>query len=223
MKKFGIFFICLALMLSLLVGLNLNTAYALEEGVELKINGRASVEVSPDLAEVYGVIKACSFDGEDAKENANETYSYLENVIRNESSCTLTKEYDYIQPYARDYGYSNDVSVYCFNISIKFEDLSRLKPVLDILGNIENLDLNDINYMVEDNSSYYADALKLAIQNAVEKAEMVNSNEVELLRVEETNNYWCGASKYERLGENINLDNVKISIYANVNAEFITK
>ena len=100
------------------------------------------------------------------------------------------------------------------SLNPKEYDLCRKQATITVNINAGEKDVSTLSF---------ADALKLAIQNAVEKAEMVNSKEVELLRVEETNNYWCGASKYERLGENINLDDIKISIYANVNAEFLTK
>ena len=222
MKKLSLIFIGFILVLTLFSGFNFGNLYALDEGVTLKVSGWASVEVSPNKAEVYGSIKTCSFNTSEAKDLANETFTYLENVIKNESSCEIVKAYDFIQPYGYDCYMDDDVAVYYINVKIKFDNLSRLKPVLEILKNIDDFNLNDINYMVSDNSEYYIDALNKAINNSIEKAQKIHGNDVTMIRVEETNNYWCGASRYERIKDDLSFDDIKISIYANVNAEFVT-
>lgn len=143
-------------------------------GNRLKVFGQGTVYAKPDIAEVGIGIMTENVELEIAqKENAKITEQVLDNIkskgvaskdIQTENYYINVK-YDYIDGKQVFRGYI--VSNY-FKVIIR--DINTVGEVIDAAVKGGANIVNNVSFIVSDTSSYYSEALRLAINNAQKKA-----------------------------------------------------
>lgn len=145
----------------------------------MKINGVGAVKAEADTAIVYiGVITEDKSLEKAQKENAVKSNSVLDNLSKmgvdkksiSTFSYNITPQYDYIEgkQVFRGYKVTN-----IFLVTIK--DLSKIGEIVDssVLAGANYVE--NITFTISDPSKYYATALKLAVKDAIEKAQEIAS------------------------------------------------
>ena len=147
---------------------------------KMNINGKGSVMIKPDIAVVnIGVVT----ENKDLKtaqaENAAKSTAVYNTLIKNNvlekdimtESYTITPEYDYVEgkQIFRDYRVSN-----IFKVTIR--DLSKVGEIIDDAVASGANTVNSIRFTSSNLDFYYRQALNIAIDDAIKKAESIERN-----------------------------------------------
>lgn len=165
-------------------------------GGRLKVFGEGIVNVRPDMAEVVvGIITENAKLEVAQKENANITQQVLENIKSmgvaskdiQTQNYSINVKYDYID--GKQVFRSYEVSNY---LKVLIRDIKTSGAVIDAAVKGGANSINNISFIVSDPSRYYSEALKLAVNDAQNKALAiayklrVNINIVPIQIVEQT-------------------------------------
>lgn len=189
--------------------------------IELVIRAEGSVEVLPDIAEVFIQIEYSDMVKETAEISAFNIFKstkeklinlgIAENLIKNLNSYTYP---------CRD----NSNNDYRSNIYFSFEvtNLDNLANILDELKD-DYLTISSVNYKISDCEKHYLQALQVAISNSFSKAQtLAGSTNVALVKISEDYNYCCNYIYREYNKETIAVDvATPIEITANIQTTYL--
>jgi len=142
-----------------------------------KVFGKGAVTIKPDAAElVIGVITENSQLEIAQEENANKTQQVINSVLRmgllakyiQTENYNIRSNYDYIdgKQVFRDYEVSNNLKILIRNIDLAGE-------IIDTAVKNGANNVSGINFIVSDQSTYYYEALRLAVTDAQNKANVM--------------------------------------------------
>jgi uncharacterized protein len=142
-----------------------------------KVLGKGAVSVKPDVAEVMiGVVKENPQLEVAQEENASVTQQVINSIIRmgvlpkyiQTENYNIRSNYDYIEgkQVFRGYEVSNNIKVLIRNIDLAGE-------IIDAAVKNGANNVSGINFIVSDQSTYYYEALRLAITDAQNKASVM--------------------------------------------------
>lgn len=142
-----------------------------------KVFGKGAVSVKPDSAEVIiGVIKENPQLEVAQEENASVTQQVINSIIRmgvlpkyiQTENYNIRSNYDYIdgKQVFRGYEVSNNIKVLIRNINLAGE-------IIDAAVKNGANNVSGINFIVSDQSIYYYEALRLAVTDAQNKANVM--------------------------------------------------
>lgn len=158
------------------------------------VYGGGKVSAAPDIAYVSIGVESLNSDLQLAVKENNDTImsliTYLkENGIKEED--IKTKRYSVYQKH--DYTYSNKFLGYqaSSTLEIKFRDLDSVSGHITELTSLGANQLGGITFDCEDVTSYYQEALKLAIEDAKAKASTFTDRELEIAKITEECVYTC--------------------------------
>lgn len=143
----------------------------------LKVFGKGAVSVKPDAAEVViGVIKENPQLEVAQEENASVTQQVINSIIRmgvlpkyiQTENYNIRSNYDYVEgkQVFRGYEVSNNIKVLIRNIDLAGEIIDA--AVKNGANNVSGID-----FIVSDQSTYYYEALRLAVTDAQNKASVM--------------------------------------------------
>lgn len=147
---------------------------------KMNLSGKGSIMVKPDIAVVNIGVATENKDLKIAQEeNAEKSTAVYNTLIKNKvaekdimtESYTITPEYDYVEgkQIFRNYKVSN-----IFKVTIR--DLSMVGEVIDDAVNSGANIVNSIVFTASNSEFYYRQALNMAIDDAVKKAESIEKN-----------------------------------------------
>lgn len=200
---------------------------------KMNINGKGSVMVDPDIATVsLGVITENKELKAAQEENAIISTKVLNSLINSgieekdikTETYTINPEYDYVEGKQVFRGYK---VTHTFKVTIK--NLKKIGEIIDsAVASGANV-VNNINFTISNPSIYYRKALNLAIDDAVRKAESMESslaiviNRIPISIIEEGQGYTPIAEKalYSAPAAATPIKEGQIEIIANIKAVFI--
>ncbi len=141
----------------------------------VSVNGEGSVTVTPDIAYIDLGVQTKNADAQKAqKENADKMSAVLDAVKKAGVKADNIKTTGYNIYQTSDYNQNGDVKTeyYVVNniVNLKIEDITAVGKIIDAAAGAGANDVNSIRFTVADDSKYYAEALKLAMQDANSKA-----------------------------------------------------
>ena len=147
---------------------------------KMNINGKGSVMIKPDIAVVSLGVTTENKDLKTAQtENAIKStalYNTLinKNVLEKDimtESYTITPEYDYVEgkQIFRGYRVTN-------TLKVTIRDLSKVGEIIDDAVASGANTVNSIRFTASNSEFYYREALNIAIDDAIKKAESIERN-----------------------------------------------
>lgn len=200
---------------------------------QMNISGKGSVMVTPDIATVsLGVITENKELKVAQEENAVKSTQVVNSLINSgieekdikTEAYTINPEYDYIEGKQVFRGYR---VTHTFKVIIK--NLKKVGEIIDSAVASGANTVSNINFTISNPSIYYKKALNLAIDDAVRKAESMESslkitiNRIPISIVEEGQSYTPIAEKvlYSAPSPVTPIKEGQIEIIANIKAVFI--
>lgn len=169
-KLFLLFTLCLFLS---------DTAFASDtQPSVISINGNGSVQGAPDTATIsLGVITRAQTASEAQNDNALATRKVRDALFAFgiSKSDIQTQNFNFHTEFGRSNGNSNEVIGYVVSntILIKTHDVTSIGEIIDIaLSNGANT-INSLNFLIKDTTDLRNTALKEAIKDAKDKAEII--------------------------------------------------
>lgn len=161
---------------------NIGGSSSLENDKQLNtisVNGDGKVYAKPDMASFsVGVSEtastsAAALDKANAKISEATAILLKDGVDKNDiqtSNYNLYTEYDYSGNYRKVIGQRADIRL---NVKIKSidEKASKVTKAIDDLSKIEKVEINSINFDIENKKAFYTQARELAFAKAKQKAE----------------------------------------------------
>lgn len=158
------------------------------------VYGGGKVTATPDIAYVTIGVESQNSDLQLAVKENNDVVMSLINYLKENGTAEediKTKQYSVYQKH--DYTYSNKFLGYqaSSTLEVKFHDLDNISTHITEMTNLGANKLGGITFDCEDVSSYYQEALKLAIEDAKTKASAFTDRELTIDRVTEECVYTC--------------------------------
>lgn len=160
----------------------------------LSIYGEAEISVAPDYAKIYGVIKKTSSDVEETIKIVDIFAS-----IKNDLIEFGLEEKNIKSLYFNDTATNFDGEIVyraCLDFYVATEDVSSLKEVIELINSQENTTVKSITYELKSDNAY-KEALNLATENALSKAESLIDTEKMQIREIQEECYYCSNSSYK--------------------------
>ena len=158
----------------------------------LSVYGEAEVVVDADVAKVYGVIKKTSSDINETINLVDEFSELKEGIVEIGIASDNVKSlyfYDSAMNFDGDIVYRA-----CLDFYVKTENMDSLKDVIELINSQDNAKVKNISYELTSDDAY-KEALKLATENAISKAEsLFSTDEMEISEIEEECYYYCDSS-----------------------------
>ncbi len=156
--------------------------------------GGGKVSAAPDIAYVTVGVESLNSDLQLAVKENNDTIMSLINYLKEKGIAEediKTKRYSVYQKH--DYTFSDKFLGYqaSSTLEIKFRDLDSIGSHITELTALGANQLGGITFDCEDVSSYYQEALKLAIEDARAKASTFTDRELEIAKITEECVYTC--------------------------------
>lgn len=145
----------------------------------VEVYGSATIEVEPDIAYINIGVNTEN-DDPSAAQKINKTK--MDKIIKALKDEGLTDEELKTLNYSiqKSYNYPNEGEreeyyVVSNTLKITIHDLSAIGRIIDVASDAGANNINNIEFSVKDDSEYYNEALKLAMESAKEKAESIMS------------------------------------------------
>lgn len=142
----------------------------------LSLTGEGKATVAPDKATISVTIESTEPNARSARQKNNEALNKLRdrmmafNIEKKDVKLDYSggyPNYEYKEDNTRKL--SNYVSTYSVTINVK--NLSNIDQIQDAVSEFENINLNNVNYMLENNESALDTAREKALKDATKKAE----------------------------------------------------
>lgn len=188
---------------------------------KIVVRAEGSVEVLPDLAEVFLQIEYADLVKDTAENMAFELFEKTKSQLMEKGIAQekIKKHSSYTYP-CKD-SFNND---YRTNIHFSFS-VENLNDLQSILEDIENdyVTTYNVNYKVSNHEQHYLKALRAAIENSAIKAHLITGlDHLSLVKIEEDYNYCCDYVYREYNKESIEEDiSTPIKITASIQATYI--
>lgn len=193
---------------------------------QITVIGESSTKLSADMAKINCNISFLDKTLEIAKDNAFNKYTQAKTVLKEFGISNENVNLIYFSTHP-NYDYSLDRTLLGYNANLSFEfdldSLESIKPCIDKLIKLGDININNVNYQVKDYVAEYNRVLQEAILNASEKAKTIlNKQEVKILSIveEETYNSCCMYKNFIQDAEESDFNN-KISLSAKVKVIFV--
>ncbi len=168
----------------------------------LSVYGEAEIEVEPDYAKIYGVIKKTSSEIEETTKVVDEFSTIKEDLIEIGVGAENIKSL-----YFNDTAINFDGEIVyraCLDFYVSTEDMSSLKDIVELINGQDNAEVKSINYEIKREDAY-REALNLATENALSKAEnLVNTQNMQIREIKEE----CYYSSYSSYKDFISMDDL---------------
>lgn len=231
MKKVLISLTCLVLALSVIAFMpkTEKTVFADGEKIEtsfIEVVGVGEVKVDPDTAIINVGVETTGENANDVeRENKQKINSVIDVLIENgvdRNKIQTTNYYMY-----KKYDYQNGQQFLGYQITNSLEfSVSLNKNVSDIISNLTNAgvtNVNGIRFVASNKDALYNNALKLALENAVSKAEnLALGNRVEIVKVNEGCEYGaCELARYSVTANGVSsIERGEVVVKASVKVKF---
>jgi len=157
----------------------------------ITVTGDGKVFAKPDIVKIQAGVSELGKTTKLAQEKANQKLNKILSVL--EKNKVEKKDIQTTQlSFHPEYDWQNKAKILkgqrvrqSLNIKIRniTENSENVTNILDALGEIDGLELNSINFDIEDKTNLFSDARKLALKKAKQKAEeMASFSEVSLLK-----------------------------------------
>lgn len=229
----------------LLMSLQQNDPVLASEDVEKKtisVSGTGEVTVEPDVAYVtLGVISQAETAEKAQEQNAvimDQLYQVLKEDYKLEDSDIKTTSF-YVNPqYVYEEGKEPTIQSYqaTHNVQVTYRELDRIGELLDAASKAGINQINQVQFASEHAKEYELEAMKQAMANAREKAEVLAAAEGQTIKsvIQINQNSYVGnaaysnrvgyamdtASEYSRVSTSISAGEVVISAQVQVVYEF---
>lgn len=158
----------------------------------LSVYGEANIEKEADYAKVFGTIHKIS----DSKEEVEEIVETFSSIKEELSSLGIQEEnvkslyfYDSLCNFEGNIVYRANLDFFVIS-----ENVSNLKDIVSTLLGEDNVKIKNITYELKDTSAYN-EALSLAKDNAIEKANsLLKTDTIEVKHIEEECMYYCSSN-----------------------------
>ncbi|MBM7560777.1 SIMPL domain-containing protein [Fusibacter tunisiensis] len=144
------------------------------------VSGKGEIVVVPDMAQISIGVQTKNLDASGAQ---NENAKLMDQVIAalhkhavaekdiKTTGYSLYQTYDYDSDGKR----SDPYYVSSNTVTVTLRDIDKVGTLIDATTTAGANSINNIRFMLEDDSEYYQEALKLAMENAKGKAEAILS------------------------------------------------
>ena len=147
------------------------------ETTELTVNGTGIVYVTADVAQVSLGVREMKADVREAQEIVNEKINAICGALKamgvpakdiQTESIYISGEYDYSSEDIRLIGYTASNT-----INIRTTEIDKIGAYIDVAFENGANSLENIGFSVSDNKDYMEQALTMAVENALSKAEVI--------------------------------------------------
>lgn len=158
------------------------------------VYGGGKISVTPDVAYVMVGVESLNSELQTAVKENDEIVSSLINYLKEQGineKDIKTKYYSIYQKH--DYTASQRFLGYQVSSTLEFKckDIDNLESYISELTNLGANKLEGITFNCENISQYYQEALKLAIEDAKNKAECLTDKTLSIYKVTEESMYTC--------------------------------
>ncbi len=150
--------------------------------------GAGSVSAAPDMATICLGVETLNHNLEEAVADNSETISGLvDYLISQNISDENIKTQNYNIYQRHDYSASSKFLGYQVSSTLEFvtTDLDGISSLITELTSLGANRLNGITFGCQDMSSYYTEALKLALEDAKTKAQVLSGQDMDILSINE--------------------------------------
>lgn len=149
-----------------------------EQFNRVTVNGEGRLLVKPDVAYVNVGIEAQNADADEAQKEArdkmNRIMRALEQLGIDEENIetlgySLNRQYNYYENSREEYYMARNT------VKVTVDDLDRVGAIIDGVTAAGANNINSVRFAIKDESQYYNEALKLAMENAKGKATAIMS------------------------------------------------
>jgi len=146
---------------------------------EISVSGTGSVNVNPDVAYISLGVSTKDVDPKAALEKNNRSIAAVISAVRDKGVAEKdirTTDFNMYPDYSYDYGKDGEqIRGYTVsnNVSIVVRDIAAVGDVLGVAANAGANVSGGVQFGLLDNSTTYNEALVLAIENAIGKAEAI--------------------------------------------------
>lgn len=194
----------------------------INHSTELEIFGQGTVLSKPDSAVINARIEYADTIENVSKNNTWIIFNNIKNILFTNNINDENIKRNYFYSYKNNSNTQSMDYITYIDFSININNLNILINILPLLTKQQYLEIISINYELKNSKSAYTKALKLAINNATEKAtDLFNTSNIKICKIIEQNNYYPIAVYREYISDNIEDDiNTPLEIIANVIVEF---
>jgi len=167
---------------ALLIAITCLTGFALADDLDdstITINGSASIEVAPDIVNVFLGVMETKDEISQAQSSANaKINAIIAALIENgvEAKDIATSSYMIYADYRYDYTENQEIflgfTANC-ELSIRVRDVEKAGALIDLAFQAGANRLNSFDFSIEDNKAYHDEALTRAVADAAHRADVI--------------------------------------------------
>ena len=193
----SVMLLCLILICVTLVGAKRLDLQADTIQGQIIVQGKATSKVTPDIAKVMFSVETINENINEATTNNNNIVKEISNYLNSidiKQEDIVTKNY-YVYPKYNYLDREEKFIGFVVDNSIEFKT-NKLENLADIISKITSLGankLNGVNFSYNDTQSLYNNALKMALENAKQKAQMLTDKTIVVSKIVEKNVNVCDA------------------------------
>jgi uncharacterized protein YggE len=172
-------FLAYALMLAVVYVSGCNSNMEQKKQSTVSVSGTGTVSVKPDMIQMNISLSKTAPTTKQAQEDVSKMVRQVLNVLKSFSiedknistaSLTFNPEYEY-RPNRRVLTGQRAEQRITFSINDIQNDSVKVPQIIDRLVQINGIELNSMNFGVEDNAEYFVKSRELAFQKALQKAQ----------------------------------------------------
>ena len=167
---------------------NFNSLSPVITAGKVTIYGEASIEISPDKAKVSVCIESIDANKKESRAKAQEKFNTVVSALTqagvSKDSIVLSSFYTHESLDCRN------LVGFVSNVYLNFE--ANTNDVTSLVSNLvenDGVEITGVTYFLSDYDKIYNGLLSTAVQNAVAKAELLNSSELQVTNIEEECTY----------------------------------
>ena len=165
-------------------------ATALNALGQITTYGEAKLELAPDRVTLNVCIETIDANKKDSRQKAQDLFNEVVNSLTqlgiNKSDIVVTSFY------TRENVNCKNLMGFVSNIYFNFE--TNTNNTTNLISNLlenDGVEVSSVTYSLSDYDKIYSGLLNTAVQNAVAKAGLLSSDNLEIVNIEEENYYYC--------------------------------